>query len=88
MDNQAQKISSSAMVSEAAQRMRVLEVDHLPVVEDNEIIGAITDRDIAQAVSAGLNLTTTPVKYAMTVRGAENRPEEALANAAGIRKDG
>jgi CBS domain-containing protein len=88
MDNQAQRISSSAMVSEAAHRMKVLDVDRLPVVEDNEIIGVITDRDIARAASAGRNLTTTPVKYAMTVRGTENRPEEALANAAGIRKDG
>jgi CBS domain-containing protein len=67
------------MISEAADRMKALEVDRLPVVEDNEIIGAITDRDIAGAVAAGLNLTTTPVKYAMTLGGTEERPEEALA---------
>jgi CBS domain-containing protein len=88
MDNQAQKISSSAMVSEAAGRMKVLEVDRLAVVEDKEIIGTITDRDITRAVSAGLNLTTTPVKYAMTLGETEDRPEEILANAAGIGKDG
>jgi CBS domain-containing protein len=88
MDNQAQKISSSAMISEAADRMKVLEVDRLPVVEDKEIIGTITDRDIAGAVSAGLNLATTPVKYAMTLGGTQDRPEEALANAAEIGEDG
>ncbi|MCL5282472.1 MAG: CBS domain-containing protein [Planctomycetes bacterium] len=88
MDSQAQKISSSAMVSEAAARMKALEVDRLAVVEDNEIIGAITDCDIARAVSAGLNLTTTPVKYAMTLGGTEDHPAEALANAAGTREDG
>ncbi len=88
MDNQAQKISSSAMVSEAAGRMKALEVDHLVVVEDKEIIGTITDRDIARAVSAGLNLTTTPVKYAMTLGGTGDRPEEVLANAAGIGEEG
>jgi len=88
MDSQAQKISSSAMISEAADRMKMLDVDRLPVVEDNEIIGAITDRDIAGAVSAGLNLTTTPVKYAMTLGVTEDRPEETLANAAGIGEDG
>jgi len=88
MYNQAQKISSSAMISEAADRMKILDVDRLPVVEDNEIIGAITDRDIAGAVSAGLNLTTTPVKYAMTLGATEGRPEKTLANAAGIGEDG
>ncbi len=88
MDNQAQKISSSAMVSEAADRMKLLDVDRLPVVEDNEIIGAITGRDIAGAVSAGLNPATTPVKYAMTLGGTEGRPEEAVTNAAGIGEDG
>jgi CBS domain-containing protein len=88
MDDQAQKISSSAMISEAADRMKVLAVDRLPVVEDHEIIGAITDRDVARAASAGLNLTTTPVKYAMTLEGTEGHPEEALANAAEIGPDG
>ncbi len=87
MDDQAQKISSSAMVSEAADRMKALEVDRLPVVEDNEIIGAITDRDIGRAVSAGLNLTMTPVKYAMTLGGTEDYPAEVLADAPGIGED-
>ncbi len=88
MDSQAQKISSSAMVSEAAGRMKALEVDRLVVVEDNETIGTITDCDVARAVSAGLNLTTTPVKYAMTLGATEDRPEEALANAAEAAEDG
>ncbi len=88
MDSQAQKISSSAMISEAAGRMKALEVDRLVVVEDNETIGAITDCDVARAVAAGLNLTTTPVKYAMTLGATEDHPEEALAHAPGIGEDG
>ena len=88
MDNQAQKISSSAMLSEAAERMKALGVDRLPVVEDNEIIGAVTDGDIAGAVSAGANLTTTPVKYAMTLAGTEGRPEDVLVRAAATGEDG
>jgi CBS domain-containing protein len=63
----ARKISSSAMLSEAADRMEKLDLDSLPVVEDNRIVGRITRRDVATAVSAGLNPTITPVKYAMTV---------------------
>ena len=88
MDNQAQKISSSAMLSEAAHRMKRSGIDRLPVVEDNEIIGAITDRDIAGATAAGMDLTTTPVKYAMTPGATGARPEKAWANAAGTREDG
>lgn len=88
MDNQAQKISSSAMISEAADRMKAWEVDRLAVVQDNEIIGAITERDVAGAVSAGLNPKTTPVKYAMTVGGPRERSEEVLANAPGTGADG
>ncbi len=88
MDSQAQKISSSAMLSEAAHRMKILGVDRLPVVEDTEIIGAITDGDIARAVAAGMSLTTTPVKYGMTLGVTEGGPEEALAKAAGIREAG
>jgi len=88
MDNRARRISSSAMLSEAACRMKVLGVDRLPVVEDNEIIGAVTDQDIAGATAAGMDLTTIPVKYAMTPGVTEARPKKALANAAGTREDG
>ncbi len=74
------RISSSAMLSEAADRMRILDTASLPVVENNEIIGRITNRDIAQAVSAGLNPTTTPVKQAMT-SDATSAPEEEVGSA-------
>ncbi|OHB63901.1 MAG: hypothetical protein A2Y76_01725 [Planctomycetes bacterium RBG_13_60_9] len=66
MSTQVSRISSSAMLSEAADRMKKFHVDALPVIEDNEIIGTITNREIATAVSEGMNPTTTPVKYAMT----------------------
>ncbi len=88
MDNQAQTISSSAMLSEAAHRMKLLEVDRLAVVENNEVIGTITDCDVAGAAAASLNLTTTPVKYAMTLDAAQSRPAEVLANTAGTGEDG
>jgi len=62
------KISSSAMLSEAADRMKRLGADRLPVIEDNEIVGWITEDGIAGAVSAGMDRTTTPVKHATTPR--------------------
>jgi ferredoxin len=59
------KISSSAMLSEADHRMRELGVDRLPVIEYREIVGAIARDDIAEAVRAGMDPSTTPVKSAM-----------------------
>ena len=59
------RISSSAMLSEAADRMKKFDIEDLPVVENHEIIGRITNDDIARAVAAGLNPATTPVKHAM-----------------------
>ena len=82
MDRQARKISSSAMLSEAAGRMKILGVDRLPVVEDNEIVGTVTAPDIGGAVSAGMNPTTAPVEYAMTRGMTEDRSDAALANTA------
>ena len=60
MDRQARKIGSSAVLSEAAGRMKILGVDRLPVVEDNEIVGTVTAPDVGGAVSVGMNPTTTP----------------------------
>ncbi len=74
------RISSSAMLSEAADRMRILDTTSLAVVENNEMIGRITNRAIVQAVSAGLNPTTTPVKHAMTT-DATPAPKDEVGSA-------
>jgi CBS domain-containing protein len=67
MNDRIRQISSSAMLSEAADRMRALDVDILPVVEDHRIIGIIAERDIASdALPAGTDPQTTPVKNATT----------------------
>jgi CBS domain-containing protein len=79
------RISSSAMLCEAADRMKKLGIDGLPVVEDNEIVGLITDRDIARAVSAGMSPTTTPVKHAMTTTAAAAE-QGRIREAAGTRE--
>lgn len=61
------QISSSAMLSEAVDRMRALDMDTLPVVEDRRIVGTIAERDIAAwAPRGGTEPGTTPVKSVMT----------------------
>src|SRR5262245_4338908 len=56
------KIDSSASLAEAAQLMREANVGMLPVVDDSQVCGVITDRDlVVRAIAAGADLTATPV---------------------------
>lgn len=60
------QISSSAMLSEAADRMKALDADILPVVENRRIVGTIAERDIApDALPSDIDLRSTPVRDAM-----------------------
>ena len=60
-------INSDASLVEAAQRMRSLKVGALPVWENDELIGMITDRDVTiRAVAKEKNPSSTTVKEIMT----------------------
>ena len=61
-------IEPSASLAEAAQRMREANVGVLPVVDEGEVRGVITDRDlVVRAVAEGVNVTSTAVgDYATT----------------------
>jgi CBS domain-containing protein len=55
-------IEPSASLAEAAQRMREANVGILPVVEDGEVRGVITDRDlVVRALAKDADLTSTVV---------------------------
>jgi CBS domain-containing protein len=55
-------IDLSASLAEAAQLMRQANVGILPVVEDGQVCGVITDRDlVVRAIAVGADLTSTPV---------------------------
>ena len=47
MSTDVQTISPDATIEEAAQEMRDGDFGVVPVVEDEELVGVITDRDIA-----------------------------------------
>ena len=67
MSTDVQRISSSAMVSEAAEKMRVFNIGCLPILEDNKIVGMLTDRDIViRAIAAGSNPRMTIIKDIFT----------------------
>ena len=55
-------IDPSASLAEAAQLMREANVGILPVVDDGQVCGVITDRDlVVRAIAGGADLTSTPV---------------------------
>lgn len=67
MTHNAETIGSEANLTEAAQKMRLLEVGALPVWEGAEVVGMITDRDIAvRATAEGKNPSSTRVSEIMT----------------------
>ena len=60
-------ISPDATLVEAAEDMKTLDVGILPVCEDEELIGAVTDRDIAiRGVAEGRDPKTTTVREVMS----------------------
>lgn len=66
----AECISPNATIQEAAARMKLLDVGALPVYENEELIGMITDRDITiRAVSTGSDPCGTSVRDVMTRGG-------------------
>jgi CBS domain-containing protein len=55
------------MLSEAADRMRALDTDMLPVVENRRIVGIIAAGDVAPGALPGdMDPRTTPVRRVMT----------------------
>ena len=67
MTSTAETIDSGANLIEAAHKMKTLEVGALPVWEDDELVGMITDRDITiRATSNGKDPASTKVTEVMT----------------------
>jgi CBS domain-containing protein len=88
MSSHVQLISTSQMVSEAAERMKTLDIGALPILEDNKIVGMLTDRDIVvRAVAAGLNPKMTVVKDVFTPEVLCCSEEDDIETAARIMED-
>ncbi|MHB1214054.1 MAG: CBS domain-containing protein [Thiobacillus sp.] len=67
MNSPVQSIARDESIHHAAQQMRDLDVGMLPVNENGEIVGTVTDRDITiRATAAGADPDTTPVGDVMS----------------------
>lgn len=88
MSAYVQSISSSAMVSEAAERMRIFDIGAIPILENNKIIGILTDRDIViRAIAAELDPKMTVIKDVYTPNILNCFEEDEIETAARIMED-
>ena len=72
-------VSREASVVDAATIMRDQNVGSVPVVEDDYLLGIVTDRDLAlRVVAAGLDPRTTKVEEVATSNLHSATPDESL----------
>ena len=87
MSTDVQTISPDATIEEAAQEMRDGDFWVVPVVEDEELVGVITDRDIAiRAVAEGRD-SSTPVREVMSEGVVWASEDDTVEDAARIMSD-
>jgi CBS domain-containing protein len=67
MSSPVETISSDATITQAAEMMKSFDVGVLPVEQEDEVVGTITDRDIVvRIIAKKLDPENTPVSRAMT----------------------
>jgi CBS domain-containing protein len=83
MTRGVESISPAVTLDQAAKKMRTHNVGILPVVEDEQILGVITDRDIVlRAVSEGMRPCMTRVRDVMTPKAITCTENQSLTEAA------
>jgi CBS domain-containing protein len=82
MTGDVDMVVPSAKISDAAEKMRNLNVGSLPVLDQNKLVGIITDRDITiRATADGSNPDEVMVKEIMTTEVVTVTPEMTLDEA-------
>lgn len=85
MTHRFENIDADAAIRSAALRMRDLDIGMLPVEQDGEVIGTVTDRDITvRGIAAGADPDTTPVANVMSTQVYACLQEDDLEQAAHI----
>ena len=88
MTTNFEMINSSEQITEAAKKMKTLNVGVLPVKEGNKIIGMITDRDIViRALAENKDLGNVMIKDVMSTEIARCSSEDSIEDAANIMKE-
>lgn len=81
-------IPQDSAIRDAAKKMRDLDIGMLPVEQNGEIVGAITDRDITiRSIAAGDDPNTTQVAKAMSTKVLACIDEDDIQHAAEIMEE-
>ena len=88
MTTNFEMINSTESITEAAKKMKSLNVGVLPVKEDNKIVGMITDRDmVVRALAENKEAGSVIVKDVMSPEIARCSSEDNIEDAADIMKE-
>ncbi|HLH99411.1 MAG TPA: CBS domain-containing protein [Acidimicrobiales bacterium] len=75
-------VPPTATIEQAAQEMRVHDVGALLLIEDGQLVGLVTDRDLTvRGAANGADPVTTPVAEVATPAPVSLHPEQPLAQA-------
>lgn len=67
MSSPVEEIRSDATISQAARMMQMSDIGVLPIMKDGDVVGVLTDRDIAiRVVAEGLDPQETAVSEVMS----------------------
>jgi CBS domain-containing protein len=87
MTRNVEVISQDASLKEAAEKMRELDIGVLPVLDGDQLVGIVTDRDITvRATAEGRDPSGTRVREAMTSQVAYCFDSEETQDAVEIMK--
>jgi CBS domain-containing protein len=88
MTPEIEYIDAERSLFDAASRMKSLDVGIMPVVENEKLVGTITDRDITvRGVAAGRDPAVTPVRDAMTAGVITAREDADVETAINLMKE-
>jgi CBS domain-containing protein len=88
MTKDVEYVRPDTSLQEAAQSMRDLDVGMLPVVDGEQLVGIVTDRDITiRATAEGLDPITATVSEAMTTDTVYCYADDDITKAARIMED-
>jgi len=88
MTKEIETISGSASISEAAKKMKSLNVGVVPVIEGNDLVGMITDRDIViRGLAEKEDVSNVPVKDVMTTQVLSCSAEDSVEDAVKMMED-
>jgi CBS domain-containing protein len=75
-------VEADKPAAEAAKKMKQADAGMIPVVENGNLLGTVTDRDIAlRVVAAGKDPQTTPVREIATTDPVTVQPDRSIAEA-------